>query len=141
MSLIWRDQLNVGNDAIDQDHKQLVEIINRVENCLKIKDRDNLFEEMHHLSQYAQAHFIREERIAHLVKYPNAEDLHHSHQNLIVQLKKVKQDIEAMDSNWSIAMIENISNLLRNWLINHVIKEDLLMKPTLSRYPADFNPD
>ena len=31
MSLVWRDQLSVGNNVIDSDHKYLIEIINRVE--------------------------------------------------------------------------------------------------------------
>jgi hypothetical protein len=29
---------------------------------------------------------------------------------------------------------------MRDWLINHVIKEDLLMKPALQKYPPSFDP-
>jgi hemerythrin len=35
MSLQWREQLSVGNDLIDNDHKRLIEIINRAEVSLK----------------------------------------------------------------------------------------------------------
>ncbi len=34
MSLVWREQLSVGNDAIDADHKHLIDIVNLVENCM-----------------------------------------------------------------------------------------------------------
>jgi len=31
MGLQWRDQLSVGNDLIDTDHKYLIDLINRAE--------------------------------------------------------------------------------------------------------------
>ena len=35
MGLVWREQLSVGNDLIDADHKRLISIINQVEESLK----------------------------------------------------------------------------------------------------------
>jgi len=39
MALVWRDQLSVGNNVIDSDHKHLIEIINKVEQSLQEKER------------------------------------------------------------------------------------------------------
>ena len=38
MSLEWREQLSVGNNVIDADHKHLIGIINQVEKCLTMED-------------------------------------------------------------------------------------------------------
>jgi len=39
MSLLWREQLSVGNNVIDADHKYLIEIINWAEVVLTSKGR------------------------------------------------------------------------------------------------------
>lgn len=57
MSLQWRDQLSVGNDLIDSDHKYLIEIINRAEASLKAKNRRELAEALDSLDQYYRVHF------------------------------------------------------------------------------------
>jgi len=35
---------------------------------------------------------------------------------------------------------EKFTKLLRSWLIDHVIKEDLLMKPVLKKHSPLFDP-
>ncbi|MDZ4200909.1 MAG: bacteriohemerythrin [Gallionella sp.] len=141
MSLQWRTQLSVGNDVIDSDHMRLIEIINDVERILGTRDQEKLASAIDRLSLYSEEHFDREEKIARLAGYPQAAHLHLSHEQLRGQLEKVKQGIAAMGSEWSADAIHQFSQMLRNWLIEHVIKEDLLMKPTLQKYPADFNPE
>jgi len=51
MSLYWRDQLSVGNDLIDSDHKYLIEIINRAEASLNAKSRRELAQALDSLDQ------------------------------------------------------------------------------------------
>ena len=66
--------------------------------------------------------------------------MHRSHEALVKALERVTQEIEAMGQEWTPTAIEYFTNFLRNWLVDHVIKEDLLMKPTLKKYPPNFNP-
>lgn len=140
MSLVWREQLSVGNDLIDTDHKHLIEIVNRIERSLDAKNRNELSEAFGSLSQYSQEHFAREEKIAHAVGYAQAHRLSLSHEVLYKQLDKAKREIGAMGQEWSSAVAEHFTILLRSWLIDHVIKEDLLMKPALQKYPPNFDP-
>ena len=42
MALKWRDQLSVGNEVIDADHKQLIENLNQVEKYIEIKNKKGL---------------------------------------------------------------------------------------------------
>lgn len=140
MSLVWRAQLSVGNNIIDDDHKYLIEIINKVEYALKKKNRGELATVLDSLTQYSRVHFDREEKIAAAVKYTQVPHLNQSHQELLKQLEKMKGEIAAMGQDWPAETTEHFTGFLRDWLINHVIKEDLLMKPALQKYSPTFDP-
>jgi hemerythrin len=140
MSLVWREQLSVGNNVIDSDHKYLIEIINAAEQTLESKDRKRLLINLDDLSRYSQSHFDREEKIADAVGYMQVPHLHDSHQELLMKLDQVKDEIRAMGQDWPSETIEHFTNFLRDWLIDHVIKEDLLMKPALQKHSPSFDP-
>lgn len=53
MPLEWREQLSVGNDLIDSDHKYLIEIINQAENGLKRKRLSEVTAALDSLSRYS----------------------------------------------------------------------------------------
>ena len=64
MPIMWRDQISVGNDAIDQDHKYLICLINSVELALSHEDTvKHLPIFIGQLVEYTKEHFIREEEI------------------------------------------------------------------------------
>ncbi len=137
MTLQWRKQLSIGNDLIDDDHKYLIAIINQAEHSWKAKNRVGLTAVLDSLSQYSKAHFLKEESIAIAVDYPDASRLHESHEELIKRLDQVTQEIgEAWTSSWG----ENFTEFLRDWLINHVIKEDMQLKPYLTKHSPKFDP-
>lgn len=139
MPLLWRDGLSVGNNVIDSDHKFLIELINKAEQCLRMKSRIQLFEMLGSLRSYGYEHFSREEMIAGAAGFPVAEHLHASHAHLMEQLEKNRREIEEM-KEWSPEAIDHFTNLLRSWLIDHVIREDLQMRPYLVKLPATFDP-
>ena len=91
MSLVWREQLSVGNNVIDTDHRYLIDIINRVEQSLGAGDRRDLSVALDSLSKYTQEHFAREEKIAHVAGYEQVPDLSHSHEALIKQLDEIRR--------------------------------------------------
>lgn len=140
MSLLWRDQLSVGNNVIDSDHKHLIDIINKVEHSLGTKNKSELAAALDDLSQYSRVHFAREEKIAEAVGYTQVPHLNQSHQELLKQLEQVRGEIDAMGRNWSPETVGRFTQFLRDWLINHVIKEDLLMKPVLQKHSPHFDP-
>lgn len=137
MGLVWREQLSVGNDVIDADHKHLIGIINLVEKSLVTINPGELTLALASFSQFSKAHFAREEKIAHAAGYTHISQLHHSHDKL---LKKVDQAHQKIGEEWTAASVEHFAALLRHLLVDHVIKEDLLMKPTLKKLSPKFNP-
>ena len=140
MGLVWREQLSVGNNVIDSDHRYLIEIINRVEESMAAKNRRALATALDDLAQYSLVHFDREEKIAAAVGYAQVPNLNESHQQLLEKLGQMRSEFDATGTEWSLEAAAHFTGFLRNWLIDHVIKEDLLMKPVLQKYSPSFDP-
>lgn len=135
MALLWREQLSVGNNRIDADHQRLIEIIGAAQISLESRDRGALFRVLYELAQYGEEHFKREEALALAVGYPKSDQLHRSHEQLVVELTLFKSQIgETLTDE----VAQNIATFLHDWFINHVIKEDLPMKPWMMKFPADL---
>jgi hemerythrin len=135
MALQWREQLSVGNNLIDADHQRLIEIIGRAEASLQSRDRSALFQVLDELAQYGEQHFRREEALANAVGYPKVEPLHGSHEQLLADLSLFKSQI---GDTLTEDVAGHIASFLHDWFINHVIKEDLPMKPWMMKFPASL---
>lgn len=133
MALQWREQLSVGNNLIDADHQRLIEIIGAAEVSLQARDRGALFKVLDELAQYGEQHFRREEALAIAVGYPKTEQLHRSHVQLVTELGAFKNQIGDILSEET---AQRVATFLHDWFINHVIKEDLPMKPWMLKFPA-----
>lgn len=137
MALLWRSQFSVGNDLIDSDHQYLLEIINKAEVSLKAVNAAQLSGLLDELGKYAKSHFEREELLAKAVGYPKADQLHLSHNLLTDQMTTFR---DGMGESWKHDSVTAFTTFLRDWLINHVIKEDMLMKPWLLKHSPRFDP-
>jgi hemerythrin len=137
MALQWREQLSVGNDLIDTDHQRLIEIINQADSSLQSASRAGLLTALDELDKYSRVHFTLEEKIAQAVGFPDLGQLHASHMLLLETLNRIAQEI---GEQWDKAAAEHFGQFLRDWLINHVIKEDMLLKPYLKKYSPRFDP-
>lgn len=137
MALEWREGLSVGNDLIDADHKYLIEIVNLVEHGLQAKNQVELTGALENLSRYSNVHFAREELFAKAAGYPQIAQLHAAHDALVKGLTQVKQEI---GDEWAAPSLEKFAAFLRAWLVNHVIKEDMLLKPYFKKHSPRFDP-
>lgn len=137
MGLQWREQLSVGNGLIDSDHKHLIEIINHAERSLQSMSRAVLVAALDELFKYSRVHFALEEKVAAAVGFPGLEHIHASHEALLKSLSQITHEI---GEQWDAAAAEHFGTFLRDWLINHVIKEDMLLKPFLKKFSPRFDP-
>lgn len=136
MPIHWSESLSVGNSRIDSDHKHLISIINMVERAVQSKDFNLLSNQLAKLSHYADIHFRSEELIALSAKYPDCEHMHISHVALSEILGQCRRKID--DTGMTSKIADDIIKLLRSWLLDHVIKEDLKMKPYLMKYTPEL---
>lgn len=127
MTIEWNDKLSVGNDQIDEDHKHLIKLINAYELAVSKNNLKILGHAFASLESYAHEHFEREERIMDAVHYPNRRSHREEHKRLLQVVEKKHTQIEASQK----VDIDELSQFLRSWLLDHVIKEDMQIKSYL----------
>lgn len=72
----WSDALSVHVPVIDNEHRQLIGIINSLYNAIENKKEDITTEEtMEQLMGYIRTHFVTEERLMSQYQYPDRSGL------------------------------------------------------------------
>ncbi|MCX7163125.1 MAG: bacteriohemerythrin [Betaproteobacteria bacterium] len=140
MPILWRDAFSIGFRQIDNDHRHLLDLINAIEAALTVEQAmSKLHNAIDDLAAYTRRHFAFEERLMIEASYVNYEWHKAAHQELIEQLKQAAEPILSMrggDSNTTLAVPaearDALVGLLRHWLVDHIIKEDMQLKSVLS---------
>jgi len=139
MPILWRPQMSLGNAVLDGDHRYLIALINTVE--LALRDpaaRESLVTVLDQLAAYTVEHFGREERIMGGLGYAGLERHRGAHRELAQRLVEIRAAIEGAADGAPPSERDRLAELLRGWLLDHVLKEDLLLKPLLERKPDNF---
>ena len=141
MPISWLNSMSVGNDLVDTDHKNLIQIINKFEEALENEvDSEKIASILHELDNYTVEHFKREELLMKKVNYPHYYKHFREHHNLVSQLTALKSEIILnIKKSGAMETSDALVNLLRHWLIDHVFNEDLLLKPYLNKYPSNYS--
>ena len=142
MPIVWRDQMSVANHLIDMDHRLLICKINMIELALQVPGEElaNLKLALDQLEDYTVKHFEREERLQVAINYPSWGDHKNLHQSLVERLQEIKaQVLEDEDSSRLATEAPRITELLRDWLLVHVLKEDMKLKPYLAKFPKNYS--
>lgn len=121
MALIdWTDEFTVDNGPIDDQHRNLVEIVNKFDEAnRKGKGTRVMAEILDNLMGYTQEHFSFEENIMAESGYAKLK-LHKSqHRQLIQKLERFQ-----FDFNSGKRVTNDMKELLKYWLTSHILKED-----------------
>ena len=117
----WSDALSVGNSLIDQDHKELVNLVNELHQAVQDgKSSETPGRILQALFTYTQEHFQREELLMEHINYVDKEAHLDQHKKLIDQVV-VLQD--AFDRG-RVEVANNTAELLRYWLTHHIMRTD-----------------
>lgn len=124
----WRRQLSVGQPAIDEDHKHLIEYLNQLDECLgaRVFAPPKVAKVLMALLEYTKEHFGREERIMEKVNYPRLEDHRRQHREAVKAINALTNTFAHEPSH---ANAERIYTFTADWLVNHIIMQDTLITP------------
>ncbi|WP_142850126.1 bacteriohemerythrin [Telmatospirillum sp. J64-1] len=138
MPIVWRDALGVGEPVIDGDHKYLIKLINEFEAATEGRiDHTAIASIISHLFGYTQDHFAREEALQRAARYPFYESHRQAHQELIRKLNVLHERYcAAKDGPERDEMVRDLAIFLREWLVNHIIEQDLRLKPFVVKAPV-----
>ncbi len=130
MPITWRDELNLGVNTLDNQHKYLICLINTIEaagNCGL--DKGIILTHLDQLKAYTHYHFDQEERLQIEINFPFHDHHAKEHQLLIQRLGEVIEKVKMFEGAiLREKQIEEIFEILRDWIVNHIIGEDMKMK-------------
>lgn len=119
----WNEGLTLGVKVLDDDHKNLLNIINKlslaISNDEAPKFIESIFED---LENYAISHFHREEELLKKCNYEKLDEHIKQHRGFSVKVPELR--IKLLHSKDSLSAQETCF-FLTDWLFNHIIEEDI----------------
>lgn len=113
----WGPRYEVGIEAIDGQHRHLVELINRLQDALGAGDElEQLIESLRELVRYTEHHFATEERLMDEVG-ASAERHRTEHRHLLEGLMRFTVSLDS-------ANVSESSHFLQDWLFRHIDEVD-----------------
>ena len=117
--IVWTPELEVGVDAIDKAHRELIELYNAVREASQLKDRAWTGVLLERLGNATAAHFEEEEMLMSGINYAQASEHKEEHRKLLDEF--AHQVDEWRDRHDS---AELLCRFLYAWLHTHVAAMD-----------------
>lgn len=123
MFIEWHPSMAVGVEAIDEEHKKLVEFLNMLhESIEKGSSLEVLTKTINSVMAYTVYHFNHEEALFLATEYP--EKAEH-----IAEHKQISQKLMDIQSKLRLGQTEQLSLelllILKEWLISHIQQTDM----------------
>ncbi|MGQ9843815.1 MAG: bacteriohemerythrin [Spirochaetota bacterium] len=122
MELIdWSEALSVGILTFDNEHKELVALVNKLNQALVLGSAKKTMEEvLQTLVKYTKIHFKHEEDYMVLYGYPEYEKHKKEHEKLTQEVMDFYDRYQAGKAVFSLELM----NFLKDWLSNHILVSD-----------------
>lgn len=136
----WRDQMTIDGAVIDQDHRHLIDIVNRfTEMAERFESLGQALEILYALKFYTQTHFQREEDLQRLANYPFADAHAQEHADLIAGLERLIAEAQSDGGSHIHEVSTETAHLLHSWLVEHIVGSDLRMRPYVKKMRAHMD--
>lgn len=120
--LQWTENLSVGVTRMDDHHKTLVELINRVFDAMSGDASGAVDPVLSELLDYTRYHFSEEEKLLEERGYPELDEHREVHRAMVAEVVEMRARRQA-DAK-SVTAAETL-DFLSKWLMRHIIGKDL----------------
>jgi hemerythrin len=118
---VWTDQLNVGIDVIDQQHRRIVEYINQLDDARSNGySREEIGYLINDLVDYTISHFGFEESLQEEAKYPFLKSHKKVHELFTQRVSEYQAKFNKGED-----VSKALNSLLVTWLFNHIKRDDV----------------
>lgn len=140
LNFAWSEPLSVGNEAIDADHKSLINQVNDLVHAIKMRNSSDIAHAFNHLEHNLCLHFANEKKIARAIGFDfSYHEL--AQQYGLNELRFLKGLLSSKKCLWFDEAIEHFTIFLESWIFDyHINNLDMRMKPVLQTLPYDFMP-
>lgn len=123
-----KEEYKIGIPMIDEEHTHLFEL---AETAYQLMKEEYLFDKydqltaiLQELKEYTKQHFSDEEEYMESIDYQAIFIQKAQHKIFIAKLEETK--LEAIEENQD-QVIQDLLEFLTDWLINHIVKMDMLI--------------
>ncbi|MDH5509996.1 MAG: bacteriohemerythrin [Nitrospinota bacterium] len=125
----WNDSFSVGIAKIDDQHKILFQLINRLSDGIhEQRSRAVLGEAIEDTIQYTLEHFATEEDLMREHGFPDIQKHQDEHNAMTAKLAGYKERYERGEADFSMDLLME----LIDWLHSHMGDTDALLKPFMN---------
>jgi hemerythrin-like metal-binding protein len=122
----WTEKLTIGLPEIDDQHKVLVSLVNKLYMAMKTKKgASESGKILNDLTQYTITHFAFEEDLFDKYNYPEKEGHKKYHADLVGKVSKFQEDFEGGRAGLSM----DLMYFLMDWLNHHIMETDKAYAP------------
>ncbi|CUW38181.1 Hemerythrin-like protein [Magnetospirillum sp. XM-1] len=131
--LQWTENLSVGVARMDEHHKKLVDLINRVFDAMSGDAASTVDGVLAELLDYTRYHFAEEEKLLAACSFPDLEEHQAVHRAMVKEVLEMRA--RHLDNPASVTASETL-DFLSKWLMRHIIGKDLRYRPFAESHPA-----
>lgn len=140
MKLQWKDAYSVGNEKLDEQHKHWINLYNQLDDVMTGNSRGELGATrsgiLQKISDYVDYHFQFEEEFMREIGYPGLEKHWEIHKNFRNEVYRIcREHIEG-----TIILNSEIMDMIRHWLVEHIVKQDTRIMEFLLAGPGKTIP-
>jgi len=124
----WSDRFSVGVKAIDQQHKTLIDMTNRLIDTPNVDSNSAVITDLlDGMIKYATTHFVDEERLMSMHNYPDYE----AHQAQHIAFMKKTAEFCSVEEGKTVVhgFSDTVLEFLRDWWVSHILGSDMKFKP------------
>lgn len=134
----WTEAMSVGLPELDDDHKGLVDLINRLGDASREGHRSEpLRQALMQLMRYTEAHFGREQKVLSVCGYPELPHHIEEHGAFVEKIQEVARRFDADPEGTAEEIRRDLVEFLRDWLNHHIMIEDMAYRPYVDKKPAE----
>jgi hemerythrin len=119
----WTEDLSVGVETIDNQHKELFKRINSLVEAIKQgKCKAEITGVIMFLEDYALSHFGEEETCMEKYSYPPYKDHKEQHAIFMNNLSELRKELEDIGPSYVLSVTTN--QVVVDWIIDHIARID-----------------
>ncbi|NPA94564.1 MAG: hemerythrin family protein [Thermodesulfobacteria bacterium] len=118
----WDRIYMTGIKKVDDEHKILVNMLNKLETCIATPCSDEVLAMvLRNLVDYVKFHFKSEEEVMERIGFPELQRHKVLHKDLVNEVATILLDLKR-DRLWT---VPELTAFLQHWLVDHILGEDL----------------
>ncbi|MBF0471248.1 MAG: response regulator [Gammaproteobacteria bacterium] len=120
MTVAWKESYRIGQSAVDQQHQELFQSLQRFEELSSAQELETMFAFLLH---YLERHFADEERFMGDIDFYEFEAHRERHFEFQLRLQRLSEGAVS-EENWQEVALQ-LQREVTTWLIEHILEWDL----------------